>query len=140
MCVKKNGMKFQNNYHFVTIIGVSRTLNDLHGGVMLLAQDSLGEPFKNISLELLRAMQSTDGLYFIPHLAGIKMPEGSVFDIKPETIATAGGFQLKKSGEFPRCTGGPLSEEELKEKKDQEESLLVLLDPNYVAPWAREYP
>ena len=35
---------------------------------------------------------------------------------------------------------GVAEKEEQKEKKDQEESLLVLLDPNYVAPWAREYP
>ena len=136
MCVKKFGMKFTDDFHFVAIIGVSRTHDDQHGGVMFLAQDSLGEPFKNISLELLRAMQSTTALLYIPHNAGIKIPNESVFDIKPEDIVTAGGLQLKKS-ESPRCTDGPISDEERTERKEKRELLGALFDPDYQPEWAR---
>lgn len=137
MCVKEREMKFQDSFHFVAITGVSRTHDDLHGGVMFLAQDSLGEPFKNISLELLRAMGATGCLLYIPHNEGIEMPKGSVFDIKPEDIVTAGGLQLKRS-EFPRCTDGPMSEEERKERKENRELLEALLNPDYLPEWARD--
>lgn len=138
MCVKEPEMKFTQNFHFVAIIGVSRTQNDQHGGVMFLAQDSCGQPFKNISLELLREMGSAKRLWYIPHDTGIKMPNGSVFDLKPEDIVTAGGLQLKRS-ELPRCTPVHLSEEERKELEERQEELKALVDPDYIPEWARKF-
>ncbi|CAB9509486.1 expressed unknown protein [Seminavis robusta] len=138
MCVKdRPRMNFTDDYHFVAIIGVRQTGDNLHGGVLFLAQDSLGRPFKTISLELLRAMRPTRTiLEFIPNNAGIEMPKDSVFDLSPEDIVTAGGLKLKKS-DFPRCQDGPISEEERQEQKEKRENLKALLDPDYLPEWSR---
>jgi len=136
MCVLEPNMKFTKNFHFVTIIGVCRTHNDQHGGVMFLAQDSFpSQPFKYISLELLRAMRSTSSLKYIPHDNEIKMPNASVFDTKPEDIVTGGGFQL---GKVPRWTDGLISEEEQKELKEKGELWDALVDPYWLPKWARK--
>ena len=142
MCLMEDhDMNFNSGCHFVTIIGVSRTKNDQHGGIMLLAQDSYdAQPFKNISLELLRAMKSTKDLFFILYNRGINMPNGSVFDVKPADIVTAGGLQLKRNEVFRFPDSLKSKEEERKEWKKRQEHSDFLYNPDYEPEWARNIP